>query len=130
MAMSEFDKSPMMVNGRVEMFMSSSVLISKWEESEKEMSKVMEKGEKGARRRSRRMDELCSMFEPNGEVQKSTTKSDGAKGKGEGGRDITKQKSDEQGQKSNDIIFGKSAAFENLNSSSPKLDMDSEFYKS
>ena len=56
--MSEYDKSPMMVNGRVEMFVSSSVLISKWEESEKEMSKVMEKGEKGTRRRSRRMDEL------------------------------------------------------------------------
>ena len=62
------------------------------------------------------MDELCSMFEPNGEVQKSTTKSDGAKG-----RDITKQKSDEQGQNLNNIIFEKSAAFENLTNSSPKL---------
>ena len=43
---------------------------------------------------------------------------------GEGGRDITLRKSDKRGRKMNGIVYEKSAVFENLTNSSPKLVMN------
>ena len=58
-----YEKSPMMINDRLEKFVDSSILISKWDEGDVTTKEYAREG-KGARRRSRRMSELCSKFEP------------------------------------------------------------------
>ena len=91
----------MMINGRLEKFVDSSILISKWDEGEV-TTKEYAKGGKGARRRSRRMSELCSKFEPTGDGPDSQFSTDDGGGVvGCSDREI--RKSTERGRKTKNI---------------------------
>ena len=81
-----FTKSPMMINGRLEQFGDISKMILKWGEEEESFSAKGVKGEKGGRRRSQRIDELCGQFElrVDGQIDNPDTDGGGRR-EGEGG---------------------------------------------
>ena len=60
----KLSRSPMLVHGRVELFGDMAVMIDHWNEKEKEEGAQGGKKEKerGGRRRSKRIDELCGIF--------------------------------------------------------------------
>ena len=111
---SSYDKSPMMINGRLERFRSSAVLISEWGEAETDTVSMKEKGERGPRRRSRRFEELCNVFEPRCDGQKSNLKSDVTGGEGEVGLAFKTRNSEERGSENQKNICEKSQLFEIL----------------
>ena len=76
-----FNKSPMMINGQLEQFSDISNMIIKWGEEEESILEK-EKGVKGARRRSQRIDELCTQFEPQNDGQMDNPDAD-VRGRGE-----------------------------------------------
>ena len=57
-------KSPMMINGRMEMFSDVSSMVIRWEKEEESLLGMVEPGERRPRRRSQGVHELCSKFEP------------------------------------------------------------------
>ena len=81
----EFDKSPMMLNGRLEQFADISKMILRWGEEE---GVISAKEEKGGRRRSQRIDELCGHFEPASDGQLDDLDIDAKGVRGEGGSEL------------------------------------------
>jgi hypothetical protein len=73
------NRSPAMLNGRLEGFGDISTMILKWEEEEgaldEKEGKVKEGGQ-GGRRRSQRIYDLCGLFEGGGERQENTALED------------------------------------------------------
>ena len=65
-----YTKSPMILNGRLEMFADSSEFILKWGGEEESLEREGDKGGRGIRRRSQRIADLCQKFEPNEYAQK------------------------------------------------------------
>ena len=119
------DKSPMMINGRLEKFTDISSMIIKWGEEEGALIEK-EKGGKGARRRSQKMSELCSKFESNMEGQDINPDID-VGGRGEGSDTIPLKSKLERGPKIENIscMFEKSEqlvaiTYDKANQSSPK----------
>ena len=78
-------KSPTMIGGRVEMFGNITDMIGYWEEKEKYEEQPGEPG--GRRRKSRKMSELCGIFEGRRSEQSViTTSEEGGEGGGIGER--------------------------------------------
>ena len=81
-------KSPMMINGRMELFSNVSSMIIQWEKEEESLLEMVEPGERRPRRRSQGVHELCSKFEPIGEDQGVQLEID-VRGRGVGGEETT-----------------------------------------
>ena len=62
--LTNINKSPMMINGRMKMFSDVSSMMIRWEKEEESLLEMVEPGERGPRRRSQGVHELCSKFEP------------------------------------------------------------------
>ena len=79
------NKSPMMINGRMEMFSDVSSMIIQWGEEEESLLETGDRGGKGPRRRSQRFHELCTKFEPilDGQDVQLDTDVRGREGEGE-----------------------------------------------
>ena len=56
-------RSPMMINGKLEMFGELAEMIEYWEEQEEEEKDKEQRGPSQERRRSRRITELCGIYE-------------------------------------------------------------------
>jgi hypothetical protein len=80
-----FNKSPMMINGRLEMFSDVSKMIIQWGEEEESLMEKGDIGGKGPRRRSQSFHELCTKFEPmrDGQDVRLDTDIRGREGEGE-----------------------------------------------
>ena len=81
----EFDKSPTMLNGKLEHFADISKMILRWGEEE---GVISAKEEQGGRRRSQRIDELCGQFEPASDGQQDDLEIDAKGVRGEGGNEL------------------------------------------
>ena len=62
--LTSINKSPMMINGRMEMFSDVSSMIIRWEKEEESLLEMVEPGGRRPRRRSQGFHELCTKFEP------------------------------------------------------------------
>ena len=83
--LNKINKSPMMINGRMEMFSDVSSMIIQWGEEEESLLEIGDIGGKGPRRRSQRFHELCTKFEPivDGQDVQLDTDVRGREGEGE-----------------------------------------------
>ena len=101
------DKSPMMVNGRMEMFSDVSSMIIQWGEEEESLLENDIEGGKRPRRRSQRINELCTKFERMVDGQNIDLETDVRGREGEGKVIIIPSESGVENESENIIrIFG------------------------
>ena len=112
-----YAKSPVMLNGRLEMFADSSEFILKWGGEEESLEREGDKGGRGIRRRSQKIVDLCQKFEPDEYGQKVDLEVD-VEGGMVGDQCSNVRKSTERGLKISNIAH----IFENSGQVLPKND--------